>query len=93
MLTIKLSPVLGYFMLFILLIIFYGITELAQWQITGGPQLWMIGDVIFIISNIALFAGYIKEGKKLSFEYRYKNLYIAPVFLLHLALRRFKVKY
>jgi uncharacterized membrane protein YGL010W len=90
---IRLSPVLGYFILFILLIIFYAITELAQWQTAGGPQLWMLGDMVFIVSCIGLFIGYKQEGKKLSFEYRYKNLFIAPVFLLHLVLKRFKIKY
>lgn len=90
---IKLSPVLGYFMLFVLLLFFYAITQLAQAQTSGGVQLWLIGDVLFSISCIALFIGYKMEGKKLSFEYRYKNMLIAPAFLLHLVLRRFKVKY
>jgi uncharacterized membrane protein YGL010W len=90
---IRLSPVLGYFMLFALLLFFYAITQLALLQTSGGVQLWLIGDVLFIISCIALFVGYKMEGKKLSFEYRYKNMLIAPAFLLHLVLRRFKVKY
>ena len=90
---IRQSPVLGLFMLFIILIISYVITELVQWQNSDGPALWQIGDVVFIISCIALYIGYKLEGKKLSWEYRIKNMLIAPVFLLHLVLKRFSVKY
>jgi uncharacterized membrane protein YGL010W len=90
---IRMSPVLGYFMLFILLIFFYTITELAQWQSAGGPNVGIIGLVMYFISFVALFIGYNIEGKKLSWEYRIKNMLIAPAFLLHLVLKRFSVKY
>jgi uncharacterized membrane protein YGL010W len=90
---LKLSPILSYFMLFILLAYCYIITLLLQWQNAGGPMLWQICGLLFIICCAALYAGYKKEGKKLSFEYRYKNILIAPLFLLHLVVKRFKIKY
>ena len=90
---IRRSAVLGYFMLFVMLIFFYLITQLVQWQNAGGPNMGILCLVIYFISFIALFVGYKMEGKKLSFEYRYKNILIAPIFLLHLVLRKFKVKY
>jgi len=89
----RLSPVLAYFMLFILLGFFYIITELVQWQTAAGPNMGIIALVIYFVSFIALFAGYELEGKKLSWEYRMKNVMTAPIFLLHLVLRRFKIKY
>jgi len=90
---IRLSPVLAYPMLLIMLIMFYIITKMDEWQKAGGIAIWMVVGVIFLISAVALYAGYKKEGKKLSFEYRYKNLLIAPLFLLGLVLKRLKIKY
>ena len=90
---LKLSPVLSYFMLFIMLAYCYLITLLQQWQKAGGPPLGALCGLIFIISCAALYGGYKKEGKKLSFEYRYKNILIAPLFLVHLLVKRFKIKY
>lgn len=90
---LRLSPVLAYVMLFILLIYFYMITSFLQVQKGGTENLALVSLVIYTLSCIALFIGYIKEGKKLSWEYRVKNMLIAPVFLLHLVLRKFKVKY
>jgi uncharacterized membrane protein YGL010W len=90
---LKLSPILSYFMLFVLLAFSYVIMQLQQWQKTGGPALWLVCGVILIISVILLGIGYSKERKKLSYEYRYKNILIAPLFLLHLVAKRFKIKY
>jgi uncharacterized membrane protein YGL010W len=90
---IRLSPALGYVVLFVLLLYFYIITQMLQWQKSGGPQIASVCGVMFLISAIALFFGYIKEGKKLSFEYRYKNILIAPLFLVQLVFRRFNIKY
>jgi uncharacterized membrane protein YGL010W len=90
---LRLSPILSYFMLFAELVFCFIITELVQWQKSGGPELWLISGVLFVVCVILLSVGYNKERKKLSFEYRYKNLMIAPLFLLHLVLKRFKIKY
>lgn len=90
---LKLSPVLSYIVLFILLGFSYLVIELLQWQHTGGPALSVVCGIMFIVACILLFIGYKKEGKRLSFEYRYKNLLIAPLFLLHLVFRRFALKY
>ena len=90
---LKLSPVLSYIVLFILLAFSYLVMELLQWQHAGGPELFAVCSVMFVLACLLLYIGYKKEGKKLSFEYRYKNLLIAPLFLLHLVFRRFSLKY
>jgi len=89
----RFSPALSYVFLLLLLIIFYAITELAMWQSMGGPALWETGDILFIVSCVMLFIGYIKEGKRLSFEYRYKNILIAPLYLVQLIFKKFSIKY
>jgi len=90
---IRLSPALGYVMLFVLLLYFYIITQMVLWQKAGGPSIALVCGVIFFISVIALFFGYKKEGKKLSFEYRYKNILVAPLFLVQMVFSRLKIKY
>ncbi len=90
---IRLSPVLAYPMLFIMLVMFYIVTKMDAWQRAGGLAVWMVAGVLFLISVVALYAGYKKERKKLSFEYRYKNLLIAPLFLFSLIFKRFGIKY
>lgn len=90
---IKLSPPLAYPVLFIMLIFFYAVTKLDELQKAGGPAVGMISGIIFLIAVAGLLIGYIKEGKKLSFEYQYKNLLIAPLFLLGMVFKRFGLKY
>lgn len=89
----KFSPLLSYFVMLILFGYYYIITQLVEWQKTGGPDFGLLSLGIYFISFVALFIGYLLEGKKLSWEYRMKNIIIAPLFLLHLILRRFKLKY
>lgn len=90
---IRLSPVLAYPLLFIMLLMFYIVTKMDEAHKAGGVAVWMVAGMIFLFSVIALFAGYKKERKKLSFEYRRKNLIIAPLFLLSLVFKRLGIKY
>ena len=48
---LKLSPVLSYFMLFIMLAYCYVITLLLQWQKAGGPPLAALCGFIFVIGK------------------------------------------
>lgn len=89
----KFSPMLSYFVMLILFGFYYIITQLLAWQKAGGPDFGLLSLGIYFISFIALFIGYQIEGKKLSWEYRMKNILIAPIFLLHLVLKRFKIRY
>ena len=89
----KLSPVLSYFMLFVLMGLSYGIIELAGWQKAGGPALWLVCLVIFVLSWMGQFIGYKIEGKRPSFMDDLKFLLIGPVWLLHFILIKLSVKY
>ena len=90
---LKLSPISSYFMLLILFLFSYAITLAAQGEKTGGPSLAMLSAIVFFISVILLYVSYKKEGKKLSVEYRYKNILIAPLYMLHLVLSKLSIKH
>jgi uncharacterized membrane protein YGL010W len=90
---LKLSPVLSYLMLFILFGFSYGIIQLEQWYKTGGPALWLVCLIIFLISWVGQLIGHKIEGKKPSFLDDIKFLLISPIYLIHLILKRLAVKY
>ena len=78
----KLSPVLSYFMLFVLMGFSYGIIELVEWQKAGGPALWLVCSIIFVVSWIGQFIGHKIEGKKPSFLKDIQFLMIGPAWLM-----------
>jgi uncharacterized membrane protein YGL010W len=89
----KLSPVLSYLMLLTIFAFCYGIMELDTLQKAGGPALWLVCLIIFIISWIGQFIGHKIEGKKPAFLDDLKFLLIGPIWLLHFILKNTKLKY
>jgi uncharacterized membrane protein YGL010W len=89
----KLSAVLSYFMLVVLMLFSFGVIELADWQQSGGPALWLVCAILFILSWWAQFIGHKIEGKKPSFLEDLKFLLIGPIWLLHFILEKLSVKY
>jgi uncharacterized membrane protein YGL010W len=89
----KLSPILSYFMLLIVMAFCYIITLLEQWHTVGGPLLWQSCLAIFVLSWVGQFIGHKIEGKKPSFLDDIKFLLIGPIWLLHFILLRLKIKY
>jgi len=89
----KLSPVLSYLMLLIIFAFSYGIIALDSSHKTGGPALWLVCLIIFIISWIGQIIGHKIEGKKPSFLDDIKFLLIGPIWLLHFILKKLSIKY
>jgi len=89
----KLSPILSYLMLLIVFGFSYGIIELSAWQKTGGPALWEVCLIIFVLSWVGQFIGHKIEGKKPSFFDDLKFLLIGPIWLLHFILKKFSIRY
>jgi len=79
----RLSPVLSYLMLILISLMSYGIVSIEQWANNGGPALWLVCTVIFVVSWIGQFIGHKIEGKKPSFLDDIKFLLIGPIWLLH----------
>lgn len=89
----KLSPMLSYVMLLILMLFCYFVIQLAGWQNSGGPALWQVSLAIFVIAWIGQFIGHKIEGKKPSFLTDLKFLLIGPIWLLHFIFKKFSIRY
>ena len=80
-------------MLLVLFGFSYGIIELETWQKAGGPDVWQVCLVIFVLSWVGQFIGHKIEGKKPSFLDDVKFLLIGPIWLLHFILKKYPIKY
>ncbi|QEM12026.1 DUF962 domain-containing protein [Mucilaginibacter rubeus] len=89
---LKLSPIISYFILFILLGFSYGIMELVAWQQTGGPAMWLLCVSIFIPSVSALLIGNSREPEFAKNKLNIKSLAIAPAYLLNQLLNKLRIK-
>ena len=89
---LKLSPIISYFILFILLGFSYGIMELVAWQQAGGPSMWLLCLVIFIPSINALLIGNAREKTYSQNRLNIKSLVIAPAYLLNQLLNKLRIK-
>jgi uncharacterized membrane protein YGL010W len=90
----KLSPVLSYFMLLLIMFFSAGIVSLEKMHNTAGwPPMWQVCLGIFVLAWIGQFIGHKIEGKKPSFFDDLKFLLIGPIWLLHFLLKKAKIKY
>ena len=90
----KLSPVLSYFMLLLIMFFSAGIVSLEKMHNTAGwPQMWQVCLGIFVLAWIGQFIGHKIEGKKPSFFDDLKFLLIGPIWLLHFILKKAKINY
>lgn len=89
----RLSPVLSYFMLLIIVLFSYGIVSLEKWETAGGPAVWLVCLIIFVVAWIGQFIGHKIEGKKPSFLDDVKFLLIGPIWLLHFICRKLGLRY
>ncbi|HVV55156.1 MAG TPA: Mpo1-like protein [Mucilaginibacter sp.] len=89
----RLSPLLSYVMLLLLLLSSYLISLLVDWHNAGGPDLWLISAVIFAAAWVGQFIGHKIEGKKPSFLDDLRFLLIGPIWLIHFIFKRFGIRY
>lgn len=89
----KLSPVMSYLMLILIFIMSMGIVKIEQAQASGGPALWLVCAVIFVLAWIGQFIGHKIEGKKPSFLDDVKFLLIGPIWLLHFICKKIGLRY
>ncbi|UKT62390.1 DUF962 domain-containing protein [Pedobacter mucosus] len=89
----RLSPVLSYMMLLLVIIMSWGIVSIEAWSKVGGPAPWLVFLSIFIFSWIGQFIGHKIEGKKPSFLDDVKFLLIGPIWLMHFICLKVGIKY
>jgi len=90
----KLSPVLSYFMLLLIMFFSAGIVSLEKMHNTEGwPPMWQVCLGIFVLAWVGQFVGHKIEGKKPSFFDDLKFLLIGPIWLLHFILKKANIKY
>lgn len=89
----RLSPVMSYLMLIIISIMSFGIVSIEQWANNGGPAMWLVFTVIFVLAWIGQFIGHKIEGKKPSFLDDVKFLLIGPIWLLHFICKKVGLRY
>src|SRR5690606_6323787 len=88
---LKLSPTLSYGMLLIIGFFSYLIVQLEYWELAGGPALWLVCLLIFVISWIGQFIGHKIEGKRPSFLTSLKLFLIGPIWLLAKVYKRVRI--
>lgn len=89
----RLSPVLLYLMILVLFVMALIIVQLEKWAAAGGPAIWLVCTVIFVVAWIGQFIGHKIEGKKPSFLQDVKFLLIGPIWLLHFLCIKMGLKY
>lgn len=89
----RLSPVLSYMMILLVFILALGIVQLEKWEIAGGPAVWLVCAVIFMLSWAGQFIGHKIEGRKPSFLQDVKFLLIGPIWLLHFICKKTGLSY
>ncbi|RZK40766.1 MAG: DUF962 domain-containing protein [Pedobacter sp.] len=88
-----LSPILSYLMIGVIGIMAFFIVRLEYWQAAGGPEVWLVCVVIFVLAWIGQFIGHKIEGKKPSFLDDVKFLLIGPIWLLHFLCKKIGLPY
>lgn len=90
----RLSPVLSYLMLLLMMFFSAGIVSLEKMHNNEGwPQMWEVCLGIFVLSWIGQFIGHKIEGKKPSFFDDLRFLLIGPIWLLHFLLKKAGIRY
>ncbi|MEJ2883068.1 Mpo1 family 2-hydroxy fatty acid dioxygenase [Pedobacter sp. GR22-6] len=89
----RLSPVMSYMMLILICIMSFGIVSIEQWANSGGPAMWLVFTLIFVLAWIGQFIGHKIEGKKPSFLDDVKFLLIGPIWLLHFICKKAGIRY
>ena len=90
----RLSPVLSYAMLLIIMMFSACIVGLEKLHnLNGWPPMWQVCLIIFVIAWIGQFIGHKIEGKKPSFLDDVKFLLIGPIWLLHFIFKKAGIRY
>jgi uncharacterized membrane protein YGL010W len=88
---LRISPLVSYTMLFVLLGFSYIIMSLLSWQALGGPPMWQFCVSVFIPSLCLLLIGNSREKTFSQYGLNIKSLPMAPVSLMYTLLRVLRI--
>src|SRR5690606_39158968 len=89
----RISPTLSYGMLLIVGLFSYCIVQLEYWEIAGGPSLWLVCLLIFVVSWFVQFIANKIGTKTLSFSTYFSSLLVGPIWLLSKLYRKLNIPY
>ncbi|MFD0792369.1 DUF962 domain-containing protein [Mucilaginibacter litoreus] len=90
---LKLSPLLSYFMLFLMFGFSYLIMQFEVWEKAGGPQLSAVSVGILVLSLLGQYIGGKLEGKEASFNDDTRLVHLTPLWVIYRLTRRLKLRY
>jgi len=88
---LRISPLVSYTMLFVLMGFSYLILQLQGWQAAGGPAMWLICIIIFIPALCIILLGNKREKSFPESGFNLKLLPLAPVSILYKILKRARI--
>ncbi len=89
----RLSAILAFAMIFVIGLFSYLIVQLEYLERAGGPAMWLICVIIFVVAWVFQFVGHKIEGKKPSFFKDLQFLLIGPIWLLHFVFKSLGLPY
>jgi uncharacterized membrane protein YGL010W len=84
---LRISPMMSYAILFILLGFSYLIMTLLSWQTSGGPAMWLICVAVFVPSVCLMLYGNTREKTFAQYGLNLTSLPLAPAHLLYKLLK------
>lgn len=90
---LRLSVALAAVMLLVIFLFAAGIVALEKVEARGGPALWQVCAIIFVVAWAGQFIGHKIEGKKPSFFDDLRFLLIGPIWLLHFLFKKAGIRY
>lgn len=91
---LRLSPMLSYAMLLVIMLFSYFIVTLEKMhRLHGWPEMYQVCLGIFVLSWIGQFIGHQIEGRKPSFLDDIRFLLIGPIWLLHFLFKKAGLRY
>ncbi|RYG26994.1 MAG: DUF962 domain-containing protein, partial [Chitinophagaceae bacterium] len=89
----SLSRTLAFLMIFVIGLMAAVVVFIENNEKAGGPALWQVSLVIFVVAWVGQFIGHKIEGKKPSFFDDLRFLLIGPIWLLHFICKKVGLPY
>jgi uncharacterized membrane protein YGL010W len=90
---LRLSATLSYAVLLSIGVSSFFIVRLEYWEAAGGPAVWLVCFVLFLISLAGRLIGYRREKRRSPEQGYFLSLLIGPLWLWRTVFERWKIPY